>query len=149
MNLTIREAAIEDLDELVPLFDAYRQFYRQAPNPDLARTFLLERLQHRQSVIFIGFESSGRGLGFTQLYPSFSSASVARIYILNDLFVTPAARGKGIGTLLLKRAAEFGRAAGAVHLSLSTEITNIAAQALYESLGWKRDMTFWTYNLTL
>jgi len=149
MDLTIREAAIDDLNELVPLFDAYRQFYRQPSDPGIARDFLSERIKHQQSIIFIALGSDRRGLGFTQLYPSFSSESAARIYILNDLFVAPAARRKGIGTRLLRRAEEFGRAAGAVRLVLSTEISNIKAQTLYEALGWKRDTTFCEYNLAL
>jgi ribosomal protein S18 acetylase RimI-like enzyme len=84
-----------------------------------------------------------------QLYPSFSSGRAAPIYILNDLFMAPAARRKGIGTLLLKKAEELGRAAGAVRLRLSTELTNASAQALYESLGWKRETAFCDYNLDL
>ncbi|MGD1211375.1 MAG: GNAT family N-acetyltransferase [Candidatus Acidiferrales bacterium] len=149
MDLTIREATIDDLDELVPLFDVYRQFYRQPSDLAMARDFLSERIKRQQSIIFMAFSSDSRGLGFTQLYPSFSSASAARIYILNDLFVTPAARGKGIGARLLRQAEEFGRAAGAVRLRLSTEISNVKAQTLYELLGWKRDTTFCEYNLGL
>jgi hypothetical protein len=87
----VRKATAEDLNLLVPLFDAYRQFYRQPSEPERARGFLLERFQHSQSVIFLAFEGAP-AVGFTQLYPSFSSSAMARIFILNDLFVAPAAR---------------------------------------------------------
>jgi len=149
MNITISQATIRDLVDLVPLFDAYRQFYRQRSDPQLARTFLQQRIERHESVIFIAFDPNRRALGFTQLYPSFSSGKAAPLYILNDLFVAPDARRKGIGRLLLVRAAEFGRTAGAVRLRLSTEISNAPAQALYESLGWKRETAFCDYNLDL
>jgi GNAT superfamily N-acetyltransferase len=50
--------------------------------------------------------------GFTQLYPSFSSGSMAPILILNDLFVAPEGRRHGIGTALLDAAADYGRRVG-------------------------------------
>jgi GNAT superfamily N-acetyltransferase len=144
----VRQAAMGDIDRIVPLFDAYRQFYRQASDVDLARRFLTERFQNSQSIIFVA-ERAGSTIGFTQLFPSFSSPSAARIYILNDLFVKPEARRSGAGSLLLAAAANFARAAGAVRLTLSTEVTNEAAQALYEASGWKRQTAFYVYNLTI
>jgi len=90
-----------------------------------------------------------KAAGFTQLYPSFSSASAARIFILNDLFVVPAFRRMGAGAALLTAARAFGEAAGAVRLTLSTEVTNESAQALYEACGWTRQTDFHVYNLSL
>jgi GNAT superfamily N-acetyltransferase len=145
----VRQATILDLDRLVPLFDAYRQFYRKPSDLDLARQFLLERFRHNESIIFLAVRQDGRAVGFTQLFPSFSSASAARILILNDLFVLPDARRMRAGSLLLSAAAAFGRAVGAVRLTLSTEITNEAAQALYETEGWTRQTDFYVYNFTL
>ena len=147
-DVTVSQATIFDLDLLVPLFDAYRQFYRKPSDLDLARRFLLERFQHNQSIIFVAIRSDSSAVGFTQLFPSFSSASAARIFILNDLFVQPEFRRKGVGALLLRMAAGFGLAAGAVRLTLSTEIANQSAQALYESCGWARQTDFHVYNLS-
>jgi GNAT superfamily N-acetyltransferase len=144
----IRQATVGDLDLLVPLFDAYRQFYRQPSEPERARLFLLERFGHNQSIIFLAFADAA-AIGFTQLYPSFSSGALARIFILNDLFVTPEARRRGAGIALLQAAAEYGRRVGALRLMLSTEVTNTTAQSLYESVGWKRDTVFCAYQLTL
>src|SRR5580693_7777890 len=122
----VRQATVGDLDLLVPLFDSYRQFYRQPSEPERARLFLLERLERNQSVIFLALEGEA-AIGLTQLYPSFSSGAMGRIFILNDLFVAPEARGHGAGSALLHAAADYGRRAGALRLVLSTEITNTTA----------------------
>jgi GNAT superfamily N-acetyltransferase len=145
---TVRQATVADLDLLVPLFDQYRQFYRRTPDPEGGRRFLRERFAHHQSVIFLAFDRE-TAFGFTQLYPSFSSGAMARIFILNDLFVAPEARGQGVGAALLDAAAAYGRSVGAIHLVLSTELTNTAAQRLYEKNGWTRDTIFCAYQLPL
>ncbi|SPF40414.1 Uncharacterized N-acetyltransferase YhfO [Candidatus Sulfopaludibacter sp. SbA4] len=147
-EIEIRQATAADVDLIVPLFDAYRQFYRQPSEPDRARRFLLERLDQNQSVILLAFEDS-RAIGFTQLYPSFSSGAMARIFILNDLFVAPEARRRGTGCALLQAAAQYGKRAGAVRLVLSTEVVNASAQSVYETMGWKRDTVFCVYQLAL
>jgi GNAT superfamily N-acetyltransferase len=108
----------------------------------------LERFEHNQSVIFVAVKDGGL-VGFTQLYPSFSTGALARIYVLNDLFVDAGVRRAGAGAALLEAAAEYARRVGAVRLVLSTELTNAAAQTLYEKLGWKRNIEFCTYQLGL
>ena len=148
-ELAVRQATVADLDVLAPLFDAYRQFYRQAADIALARQFLLERFQHNESIILLATREDGPAAGFAQLFPSFSSVSAARIYILNDLFVVTAARRNGVGRLLLRAAANFGHAMGAVRLTLRTETTNTGAQALYESEGWIRETAFYGYDLPI
>src|ERR1051325_10793633 len=92
--MVLRLAGLSDLDALVPLFDAYRQFYRLESDPGGARRFLRDRFERGQSVVFLAIDG-GVAAGFTQLYPSFSSAAMAPIYILNDLFVAPNARKRG------------------------------------------------------
>ncbi len=148
MSIVVRQAAVSDIEALAPLFDGYRQFYRQPSEPERIRKFLLDRFEHNESLIFVAVEGEAI-IGFTQLYPSFSSGALARIYILNDLFVDPRVRGKGTGRALLEAAAQFARRVGALRLVLSTQLTNTAAQALYEKLGWERDTEFCTYQLSL
>jgi ribosomal protein S18 acetylase RimI-like enzyme len=148
-DVIVRQATIFDLDLVAPLFDAYRQFYGKPADLALAKRFLLERFQHSESIIFVAIGEDGTALGFVQMFPSFSSGTAARILILNDLFVEPNARRMGIGKSLLRAAAGFGKAAGAVRLTLSTELTNKSAQALYESEGWKLQTDFKVYNLAL
>jgi ribosomal protein S18 acetylase RimI-like enzyme len=149
VNFHIRQATIHDLDIVAPLFDAYRQFYRQPTDPERARGFLRERFAHRQSTILLAFDADGAAAGFSQLYPLFSSMRCVRTWLLNDLFVAPAARRLGVGASLLTAAADFARADGAASLSLSTAVDNTIAQKLYESLGWKRESGFFEYQLTL
>lgn len=149
MPVKIHQATIYDVEDIVPLFDAYRQFYGQPSDITLARTFLVERFKHRQSVIFLATEATGITVGFTQLFPSFSSAKASQTYILNDLFVIPSARRKGIAVQLLQEVVKFGRSMGAMRLSLATTLDNSGAQKLYESMGWKRDEVFCYYNLSL
>jgi len=147
-SITIRQAVLADLDAVVTLFDGYRQFYGQPSDGVAARAFLQARFEHGQSVVLLA-ESQGQAVGFTQLYPSFSSVSMARVFVLNDLFVAPKARRLGVGEALLTAAADHARQFGAVRLSLNTDVQNLPAQALYASLGWERDEKFCAYHLAL
>ena len=148
MAHTIRQATVDDVEPLVPLFDAYRQFYGRTSDVAAARTFLLARFANRESTLFIAHQGE-MAIGFAQLYPSFSSVSLARIFILNDLFLQEQARRTGVASSLLSAAATFAVSLGAVRLSLSTALTNDAAQALYRSAGWNRDQQFSVYHLAL
>lgn len=134
---------------MAPLFDGYRQFYRQPADLARAREFLAERFRHRESLILLARNGQGEAVGFTQLYPLFSSVRTVRTWLLNDLFVMVDARRQGVAAALLTAAAERARALGAASLSLSTALDNAPAQALYESLGWQRDRQFCEYGLTL
>lgn len=144
MSLQVIRAGLEHLEALALLFDGYRQFYKQESDLTGVRAFLEARLQREESVVFLALEGTDAS-GFTQLYPSFSSVSMARLWILNDLFVAPGARGKGVGEALLARAAGFARETGAVGLQLETAADNFTAQRLYKRCGWKRDTEFYTY----
>lgn len=147
-DILIRPAVLDDLDVLVPLFDAYRVFYKRDSDEAACRAFLRNRMERRESHILLAFRGN-RAVGFTQLYPSFSSASIARVFILNDLFVVPEKRRAGVGARLLQAAAELGRANGAIRLNLSTAVDNHAAQAAYEKAGWRRTTDYCEYQLKL
>ena len=147
-TIQVRRATAEDLEVIVPLFDAYRQFYRQPSDHEGARRFLAERFALNESVIFLAFVD-GVAVGFTQLYPSFSSGAMARTFVLNDLYVVPEGRRKGSGSALLESAVEHGRQASAIRLVLSTEIANSTAQYVYERNGWRRDTAFCVFQVTL
>ena len=143
--MKITQATIQYLAELSALFDAYRLFYHQESDLSAAKHFLSERFTKKDSVIFIAEDAVGKGLGFTQLYPSFSSVSMQRVYILNDLFVSEAARGQGVGEALLEHAKEFAISEGAKGLTLETDVDN-PAQKLYERLGWTKDIDVFHYT---
>ena len=108
-EIAVRQAVLTDLPVLAPLFDGYRQFYGRPSDVAAAGSFLRERFDHGESVIFLA-HAAGAPAGFTQLYPSFSSVSLARVFILNDLFVSPKARGLGAGRGLLAIARAYGEA---------------------------------------
>jgi len=144
----VRRATIEDVGALVPLFDAYRQFYEQPSNPESCRGFLVERFRQNESTVFIAEDASRSAIGFVQLFPTFSSVSLARTFVLNDLFVVPERRRGGTARALLSSAVDFCRSAGAARISLSTATTNAPAQALYERSGWVRQTAYFVYTLT-
>jgi GNAT superfamily N-acetyltransferase len=147
-SLVVRQAVLADLDALARLFDLYRQFYKASSDVAAAKAFLAARFNHGESVLFIA-EDAGQAVGFTQLYPSFSSTAMGRIFILNDLYVDASARRAGVGARLLGAATAFARAMGAVRISLNTDVQNVAAQATYEREGWERDQKFYTYNFPI
>jgi len=150
--IEVIEAGTGDLDQLAPLFDAYRQFYEQPSDLPGAEVFLAERLKRHESAIFLAQISQGEtrtAIGFTQLYPSFSSISMQPLWILNDLFVAPESRQLGVGRALLEEARNFAARTGATSMVLQTAVTNTVAQALYESLGWERDELYYTYELAI
>ncbi|WP_292935492.1 GNAT family N-acetyltransferase [Noviherbaspirillum sp.] len=148
MKVNVRQAGLADAEIIAPLFDGYRQFYGQASDLPLAREFILDRLALLESVILLAENGQGEALGFTQLYPSFSSVSARRIWILNDLFVVPQARGTGVGKALLEAVRMHAAACGAKRLALSTAHDN-PAQKLYESVGYQRDTSFFHYSLNV
>ena len=152
-HIEIIRANREDIPLVAPLFDAYRQFYKQATDIEGALRFLNARLQEQSSVIFLAFSIDEKGMrqpcGFTQLYPSFSSTTMERIWILNDLFVAPDGRRSGVGKALLERARDFGVETQAKELTLQTAVDNYTAQSVYDANGWQRDEEFFTYNLYL
>ncbi len=138
----IRRASAADLDALVPLFDAYRVFYAQPSDPVRARDFLAERFANMDSVVLLA-ERGASVLGFTQLYPIFSSVRTARTWLLNDLFVTDGARRGGVARALLDAAAGFAREQGAAGVMLETTRDNAPARALYRAAGWNEDESQW------
>lgn len=146
--MEIIKANIQHAKLLAPLFDAYRVFYRKPSDITAALQFTQQRLTKQDSTIFLALEDSV-GVGFTQLYPSFSSLNMQRIFILNDLYVTPDYRKKNIARQLLRTAKQFALANHAIELLLSTEITNEIAQKLYHSEGYIQNTQFLDFSLTL
>ncbi len=145
----ISTCGLKDLDALIELFEAYRRFYRAPADAKGARRFLLERLERGDATILLARSDAGEAVGFTQLYPSFSSVRMLRLWILNDLFVVREARGQGIGRALMDAARRRAREAGVSILALATERNNHLAKGLYESSGYVLDTEFDHYELDL
>ncbi|WP_426619728.1 GNAT family N-acetyltransferase [Pseudomonas rustica] len=149
MTIKALHADTAQLDAVAQLFDAYRGFYEQPSNLAQSRAFIAERMAAGESAIFLAQDEHGEALGFVQLYPTFSSIDAHRTWLLSDLFTTPAARGRGVGRLLMNTARAFALETGAKGLVLETATDNYTAQGLYESLGYVRDTGYYTYMLDL
>jgi len=145
----IRAATLADLDQLVALFVDYLTFYQVTKPASEVRDFIATRLQHGDAQLFIAEGAQGQGLGFTQLYPFFASLALRPAWLLSDLYVSPLARRQGVGEALMNAAREHARETGSCGLQLETARGNLAAQALYERLGYVRDEVFYTYWLAL
>ena len=145
----IIEANSSHLEPLVDLFDAYRVWYRKASDKKTARQFLEDRIQQKESIIYLVEDSTKKAFcGFVQLYPLFSSTRMRRLWLLNDLFVSPNYRGNGLSKLLIDRAKELAIQTNAAGLLLETEKTNTIGNQLYPSAHFElADATnyyFWT-----
>ena len=143
----IRTASLEDVVALTPMVEKYRSFYLQEPSGH-TQLFLSERLARGEAVVFVA-ESDGELVGFAQCYPSFSTVSVSVVWLLNDLFVEPQHRRRGIANLLMDHVEHAAREASASRIWLRTAHSNRPAQALYEGRGWVYDEVFRRYDLQL
>ena len=146
--MNVYQATMEDVEGVADIFNAYRVYYEQPSDIEGARNYIKERLENEESVIFIA-KNDQTYVGFTQLYPAFSSISMKNTWILNDMFVDSKARKLGIGQLLLQQAKQFAQRSGAKSIILETAPDNYTAQKLYEKNGYVRDTQFYHYELTL
>ncbi|MGV6830950.1 MAG: GNAT family N-acetyltransferase [bacterium] len=136
-KISIRKADINDIPDLIPLFDAYRQFYRQQSDYVGAKSYLTDRISKKESIIFMAYNNSN-AVGFTQLFTLFSSVSMEPMFLLNDLYVEKNYRGLQIGTALINQAKELCEKLNYKGIALQTETDN-QAQKLYEHLKFKKD----------
>ena len=136
--MIIRRAKKKDIDDLSVLFDKYRIFYKQRSDVDKVRSFLKKRMKRKESVIIVA-EERGELIGFTQLFPIFSSVSMKRTWLLNDLYVNERSRGMGAATKLLDAAKRFGAETNSKWLLLQTAADNFTAQKVYEKNGWIKE----------
>ena len=143
--ITVRQAVFADLGHLAELFDQYRVFQGTKSDLPAARAFLQARFDHGESVVFLAFEDSVP-LGFAQLYPSYSSTALARVFILNDLFIHEKGRRKGVASKLLAALEGYAWAHGAARVTLNVARDNPSAQELYEARGWSKDDQFFMYH---
>ena len=149
MTIEILQANTQTIHNVAECFDLYRQFYGQESDLKACEDFLSARQDASESVVFYAQDGEGNILGFTQLYPTFSSVSLRRDLILNDLFVHEKARGQGVARKLLTAARDHGKKVNSKGLLLETDILNAKAQALYESFGFERVTDHYFYYLTI
>ena len=143
---TLYQAQPKDLDKVASLFEQYRLFYQKKPDPQGAIAFIKARLENNDSVIFLA-EHQGQSPGFVQLYPTFSSTAMQKMWTLNDLFVAPEYRQLKIGSLLMKAATQHAIDTQSHSLKLCTAVDNHQAQALYRQMGYLKVTAFEHYTL--
>ena len=136
--IQIQRAQEAHLDDLAQLFDAYRVFYKKESDLAGAKLFLSDRMQQKESIIFVALLDK-EVVGFTQLYPLFSSTNMAALWLLNDLYVAKEHRGKHISKGLIKAAQEHCKITKANGISLETEKNNVPGNALYPKMGFALD----------
>ena len=141
--ITIRVAKADDLEQIAVLFDEFRKFYAQNSDIDGAKAYLKERMNNNESIIFVA-KNEEKLIGFIQMYPTFSSVSMMKDMIMNDLYVFPEFRKKGIGKALLETAKKFSKDNNYKGLWVETANDN-PARSLYEHLGWEKDVSFVHY----
>ena len=148
MSIDIRSASGNDSNALARLFDKYRQFYQQTPDIDGALQFIDSRLSRQESFVLLASTDTD-DVGFLQVYPTFSSISMADVWLINDLFVDESARGQGVANQLITRCIEQAKAHRVKLIRISTEFSNTAASGLYEKIGFEKDTRFQHYNFFL
>jgi GNAT superfamily N-acetyltransferase len=143
--ISVRQAVLADIDHLALLFDQYRQFQGKVSDISAARSFLSERFNHGESVMFLANDAAAP-VGFAQLFPSFSSVSLSRVFILNDLFVAESGRRKGVASKLLSAVESYAWSFGAARVSLNVARDNHSGQELYAARGWTQDQQFFMFH---
>lgn len=134
----IRKVQERDLEQLAVLFDKYRLFYEQETDVQTAYHFLKERFDKEESTVFVA-ETDGNLLGFTQVYPIFSSVQMKPAYLLNDLFVVESARQQGVAAKLIETVFDEAQKKGVAFVTLETGASNLAAQSVYQRMGMVRE----------
>lgn len=135
-KIEIKRIDLNEADLVISLFNQYRIFYGNFSDLGMAKAFVDARLENNESVIFVALDGN-KPVGFTQLYPKYSSAKLSKNWILNDLFVDENYRKQGIGEGLIKTAMDFAKTQGSTFVQLETAVDNYTAQSLYEAIGFK------------
>ena len=148
--MKIIKASQNELEQVASLFNDYRVFYDQETDIDGATRFIKERIENNESIIYLAFDDAGNAMGFVQLYPSFTSVGMKRMWILNDLYVDILHRKKNAAEMLINKCKELVHETGAAGLVLETQNENIPAQRLYFKTGFTKDeyhsYFFWKAN---
>lgn len=145
----IRIATLNDLEELTILFDKYMVFYSKPSDIERHKEYLKARIENNECTIFIAFDDGDNAIGFTLVYPTFSSVRLSKILILNDLFVKSEKRNSRIGEQLINKVVELANEIGADMVRLRTAKSNKVAQGLYHKMGFVCDEIYFTYDLVI
>jgi ribosomal protein S18 acetylase RimI-like enzyme len=137
------------LHDTAKLFNSYRIFYKQESDIDACYKFLKNNLDNNRSIIFLVIDHNDQTVAFSQLYQSFCSVEMKPICYLYDLYVDKESRGRNYSKFLMNYIIDYFKSIDVKRLTLDTAMTNTIAQNLYESIGYKKETEFITYNYTL
>ena len=149
MKYKIIDAEKKHIKNVGELFDLYRQFYKYESNLIQSTNYIKERIYNKESKIFIAINNREEPVGFVQLYETFGSLDMGKIIILYDLYVKKNYRKNKIGKQLILRSHEYAKKINAKRIQLSTATDNFIGQSLYESLGYVKDIDFYTYDFEI
>ena len=149
MEFRIIEAESNHIEQVGELFDLYRQFYKHESNLIESTNYVKDRINNKESIIFIAINDNNEAIGFVQLYETFGSLDLGKIIILYDLYVKKDHRKNKVGRQLMLRSHEYAKKINAKRIQLSTAIDNFIGQSLYESLGYVKDADFYTYDFEI
>ena len=149
MEFKIIEAESKNVEQVGKLFDLYRQFYKYDSNLIVSTNYIKDRINNKESKIFIAINDNNEAIGFVQLYETFGSLDLGKIIILYDLYVKKDHRKNKVGRQLMLRSHEYAKKINAKRIQLSTAIDNFIGQSLYESLGYVKDADFYTYDFEI
>jgi ribosomal protein S18 acetylase RimI-like enzyme len=133
-DLSVRVASAADAKLIGRLLHAFNnEFDEPTPGPERLAARLRDLLEEGQTaVLLVG--AGPDGLAVLRFRPAIWSQALE--CYLAELYVVPPLRGRGLGRALLEAAIEYARSRGADHMDLGTGEQDIAARALYESLGF-------------
>lgn len=130
----IRRAELADADVVGQLlYDFNREYDEPTPDPPQMAARIRYLLREDHTVVLLG-GAGPDGLAVLRFRPSLWSEALE--CYLAELYVVPERRGHGLGRALMNAAIEVARQAGADHMDLNTAEDDVAARALYESLGF-------------
>ncbi|MBV1870345.1 MAG: GNAT family N-acetyltransferase [Gammaproteobacteria bacterium] len=149
MAIQTNKISATQINDLLGLFDQYMVFYKQPSAPEKYKNYLLQRISNNEATIYVAYNDNKTPVGFVLNYQSFSSVSQGKTVILNDLFVCPKNRKKGIATQLIACSVALAKEVGAVRVNLATAKDNVSGQALYEKLGFIKDTAYFSYSFSV
>ena len=130
----VRRATADDAEAVGRLLHDFNSEFDE-PSPGAAP--LAERvrtlLDHGDTVVMLAGEGPD-GLAVLRFRPAIWDEALE--CYLAELYVVPAERGRGLGRALMEEAMDVARAEGATHMGLDTGEDDVAARALYGSLGF-------------
>jgi GNAT superfamily N-acetyltransferase len=135
--MNVRLAVPADHDQWLPLWLGYQQFYQTEIAPTTTATTWARFHDPAEPMQCAVAESEGELIGMVHCITHRSCWTVGDYVYLQDLFVSSAARGQGVGRALIEWVYQQARASGASRVHWLTQETNAQAMLLYDRIAKK------------